>query len=101
MMILSEKIEYINEDFKKSKLVLLGDLPDDITKAKEWYDKADPYASDFLLRYKGKGSCVESYAYSLVKDYMETADRIYSEMQQQKSHDVDLKELEKQLNGKN
>ena len=72
-----EKIEYINNDFRKSALIALGDMPGTRSGADEYFDKAIKAASTFLLRYRGKGKQIEHYAYILTDDFMESIEREY------------------------
>lgn len=72
-----EKTEYINNDFRNSALIALGDMPGTRSGADEYFDKAIKAASQFLLRYKGKGRQIEHYAYILTDDFMESIEREY------------------------
>ena len=72
-----DKIEYINNDFRNSALIALGDMPGTRSGADEFFDKAIKAASQFLLRYKGKGKQIEHYAYILTADFMESIEREY------------------------
>ena len=72
-----DKIEYINNDFRKSALIALEDMPGTRSGADEYFDKAIKAASTFLLRYRGKGKQIEHYAYILTDDFMESIEREY------------------------
>ncbi len=76
-MTLHEKYNYINDDFKKSALYLLGELPEDHDQADDYFQKAIKEASAWLLRYKDRGADVYRYAYSMANDYMESIEREY------------------------
>ena len=77
IMTLFQKYEYVNQDFLKSKLYQLGDIPSDKAAADEYFQKAIKYASEFMLRYENKGRFIEEYSKSIVKDFMESIDREY------------------------
>jgi hypothetical protein len=72
-----DKTEYINNDFRNSSLIALGDMPGTRSGADEYFDKAIKAASAFLLRYRGKGRMIEHYAYILTADFMESIEREY------------------------
>ena len=76
-MTLHEKFNYIDEDFKRSDLYLMGELPDDRDEAKEYFDKAIKEASTWLMKYKDRGSEVHRYAYSMASDWMDSIEREY------------------------
>lgn len=76
-MTLHEKFNYIDEDFKRSDLYLMGELPDDRDEAKEYFDRAIKEASVWLLKYKDRGSEVHRYAYSMASDWMDSIEREY------------------------
>ena len=102
IMPLFKKIEFVNEDFLKSGLYHMGEPPGGKTSSQKWYDEAKQKASAFILRYKGKGKVIEDYAYSLVSDFMDNADRIYLAKREQKAatHEEDLKKLREKLSTK-
>lgn len=76
-MTLHEKFNYIDEDFKRSDLYLMGELPDDRDEAKEYFDRAIKEASTWLMKYKDRGSEVHRYAYSMASDWMDSIEREY------------------------
>ena len=76
-MTLTEKYNYIDEDFKRSGLYQMGELPDDRDEAKSYFDKAIKEASIWLLKYKDRGAEVHKYAYSMASDWMDTIEREY------------------------
>lgn len=76
-MTLTEKYNYIDEDFKKSALYNLGDLPDEREAALEHFDRAIKESSNWLVRYKDRGSKVYKYAYAIAEDWMSTLEREY------------------------
>ena len=76
-MTLTEKYNYIDEDFKRSGLYQMGELPDDRDEAKSYFDRAIKEASIWLLKYKDRGAEVHKYAYSMVSDWMDTIEREY------------------------
>lgn len=76
-MTLHEKYNFIDEDFKRSDLYLMGELPDDRDEAKEYFDRAIKEASVWLLKYKDRGSEVHRYAYSMASDWMDSIEREY------------------------
>lgn len=80
MMTFIDKTEYINNDFKQSELVNLGEMPNRITDADEYFSKAIKAASAFMLRYKGRGRQVENYVRILVTDFMDELERKYGRL---------------------
>lgn len=80
IMTLFQKYEYVNQDFLKSKLYQLGDIPSDKAAADEYFQKAIKYASEFMLRYENKGRFIEEYSKSIVKDYMDSIEKLYKEI---------------------
>lgn len=76
-MTLHEKYNYIDEDFKRSGLYLMGELPDDRDEARDYFDKAIKEASIWLIKYKDRGSEVHKYAYSIASDWMDSIEREY------------------------
>lgn len=75
-----DKTQYINNDFKQSELVNLGEIPNRITDADEYFSKAIKAASAFMLRYKGRGRQVENYVRILVTDFMDELERKYGRL---------------------
>lgn len=98
-MIFSEKVEWINKEFQRSKLVLMGEVPEDIEEAKEWYNEAKRNADGFIQRYEKTGPSVRWYVQLLVDDYMHSIDREYEEKLAPiyQNHKEDLEALRKQL----
>ena len=80
IMTLSEKRQYVDQDFLKSKLYLLGDMPDEITAADVFFQKAIKYAGEFMTRYENKSTQIEQYALDIVKDYMFSIEQEYKKL---------------------
>ena len=76
-MTLHEKYNFIDEDFKRSGLYLMGELPDDRDEAKLYFDKAIKEASTWLIKYKDRGAEVHKYAYAMASDWMDSIEREY------------------------
>lgn len=79
IMPLFQKIEYINQDFLKSKLYLSGDLPADKEAADRWFENNIRNASEFMMKYKDKGTYITEYVNKLVIDYMDSVEKQYKE----------------------
>ena len=77
VMTFIDKTEYINNDFRNSALIALGEMPNTRSEAETYFDKAIKAASTFMLKYKGKGRQIEHYAYILTDDFMESIEREY------------------------
>jgi len=80
IMTLFEKTEYINQDFKRSALYLLGDMPDNKVDANSYFIKAVKAAGDFCKKYIGKGKYIEDYASAIVLDYMDSLENAYKKL---------------------
>ena len=102
MMVFSEKVDWINKEFQRSKLVLMGRVPEDIADAKDWYNEARRNADEFINRYQSKGTSVRWYVQLIVDDYMHSIDREYEEKLApvHQSHLEDIEALRKQLMAK-
>lgn len=71
MFTLSEKREFIDQDFKRSALYRLGDVPlGDKKKAQKFWDKAIHEAGEWILRYKSSGQRVRAYASEIVDEWI-------------------------------
>ena len=79
IMPLFQKLEYINQDFLKSKLYLSGDIPADKAAADQWFENNIKYASEFSLKYKDKGTYVTTYVNKMLLDYMDSVEKLYKE----------------------
>lgn len=75
-----DKTEYINNDFRNSALIALGDMPGTRSGADEYFSKAIKAASAFMLRYRGRGRQVENYVRILVTDFMDELERKYGRL---------------------
>lgn len=78
-MTLPEKYNFINEDFKKSGLYRLGELPEGRKEADQFFQAAIREASRFLIRYKDKNVEVYNYAYGITSDYMTSIENDYKD----------------------
>lgn len=76
---LSEKRDFIDADFKNSKLYQMGPLPEDADERKKYFHDAVEYANKFVLKYHGKGWSHE-YATAIVKDWLDSLDNMAKEM---------------------
>ena len=96
-MPLFEKIEYINQDFKKSALCNIDDIPSTRSDAAIWHQKAVEDARVFIKKYQGKGKYVENYVTVLILDYMDSIERLY-EKQFGKKEVINVKKSNKRGN---
>jgi hypothetical protein len=80
VMTFIDKTEYINNDFRNSALIALGEIPHTRSEAETYFDKAIKAASTFMLKYKGKGRQVENYVRILVTDFMDELERKYGRL---------------------
>lgn len=76
---LSEKRDYIDADFKKSKLYNMGLLPADPEDVGSYFHEAIKVGGEFLDKYKEKGWSYD-YAMQIVNDWMDNLERIAREM---------------------
>lgn len=89
---LFEKMRLIDEDFKKSPLYNMPDLPDTKEKAGKWFEEVIKNANIFqkrwnLIRKDGASSMIEAldgdyakvFAYYLLHDYVNALERKYKE----------------------
>ena len=79
MMTLIDKRNYIDEDFRNSKLVTFDRIPFDQKEAELYVSEAVRAASAFMLRYRGKGKPVEEYANALALDWMGSLEKQWRE----------------------
>lgn len=75
---LSEKRDFIDADFKNSKLYQLGPLPEDKEERRQYFHLAVQYAGEFATKYHGKGWSYE-YAMLITKDWMDSLDAMARE----------------------
>lgn len=80
VMTFIDKTEYINNDFRNSALIALGEMPNTRSEAETYFDKAIKAASAFMLRYRGRGRQVENYVRILVTDFMDELERKYGRL---------------------
>lgn len=76
---LSEKRDYIDEDFKKSRLYNNGLMPTDKEGMTRYFNEAIDAAGEFIEKYQGKGWSYD-YAMQIVNDWMDNLERIAREM---------------------
>ena len=76
---LSEKRDFIDTDFKQSKLYLMGLLPSDREERAAYFHSAIQHAGEFIDKYRGKGWS-EDYAREIINDWMDNLERITKEM---------------------
>lgn len=81
---LSEKRDYIDEDFKKSRLYNNGLMPTDKEGMTRYFNEAIDAAGEFIEKYQGKGWSYD-YAMQIVNDWMDNLERIARE----RKHEVD------------
>lgn len=84
---LLEKLQIVDEDFKKSALYQLGEIPDEKEAADDYFKKAVDYAGEFLKRWKVdkeqnpyeafKNDLSKLYVRVMVSDYLESLERNY------------------------
>ena len=72
---LSEKRDFIDADFKRSKLYQMGLLPTDPEDQSAYFKAAIQNAGEFLEKYKDKGWSSE-YTLAIVNDWMDTLEKI-------------------------
>lgn len=75
---LSEKRDFIDADFKQSKLYNMGLLPEDPAEHKEYFRMAIKYGQDFLNKYSEKGWSTK-YAEEVVNDWFSNIERLARE----------------------
>lgn len=81
---LSEKRDYIDEDFKKSYLYNMGLLPTNKEDSERYFNEAIDAAGEFIEKYQGKGWSYD-YAMQIVNDWMDNLERIARE----RKHEAD------------
>ena len=81
---LSEKRDYIDEDFKKSRLYNNGLMPTDKEGMTRYFNEAIDAAGEFIEKYQGKGWSYD-YAMQIVNDWMDNLERIARE----RKHEAD------------
>jgi hypothetical protein len=79
MMTLTEKRNYIDEDFQQSKLITFDRIPADRREAECYLVEAVRAASSFMLKYRGRGRQIEEYANALAMDWMDSLEKQWRE----------------------
>jgi len=71
MFTLSEKRDFIDQDFKKSKLYRLGDIPlGNKEKANKFWDAAIHEAGVWIMRYRSSSDRAKAYAKEVLDEWM-------------------------------
>jgi hypothetical protein len=76
---LSEKRDFIDADFKKSKLYNMGLLPTEDAEVGEYFHEAIKNCTEFVNKYQGKGWSYD-YAMQIINDWMDNLERIAKEI---------------------
>lgn len=75
---LSEKRDFIDADFKESKLYNMGILPQDPAEHMTYYRQAVEYAKEFLYKYSSKGWSTE-YVTEILNDWFSNIEKLMRE----------------------
>lgn len=75
---LSEKRDFIDQDFKQSKLYKMDPLPEDPGDYKLYFKFCVQYGQEFMDKYAGKGWS-QDYATEIVNDWIQNIERIMYE----------------------
>ena len=82
---LSEKRDFIDEDFKQSRLYNMGLLPLDPGERASYFHLAIQYAGEFIDKYRDKGWS-EDYAKEIINDWMDNLEKLTKEI----IHEADI-----------
>ena len=77
IMALFEKKEYIDNDFRKSELYHLNEVPTDPKIIDAYILKCVDAAGVFMKKYRGRGQRVEEYVKELVNEWMDDMEKEY------------------------
>lgn len=72
---LAEKRDFIDQDFKQSKLYLMDPVPENQGEFKLYYKFCMQYAQEFVDKYTNKGWS-QTYASEIVNDWLQNIERI-------------------------
>ena len=78
-MTLSEKRAYVDQDFKKSPLLKMGDMQKDAKARQAYWHEAVKYANEFEVRYQDRGK-IHDYVLEVVNDYLDTLEKAEREI---------------------
>lgn len=74
-MNITEKLDYIDKDFKKLVVDDLGEIPEDKAQAVQWYGKYINLESKWCEKYENNSLC--RYAYKLAALFNDRCEYIY------------------------
>lgn len=84
-----EKLKAIDDDFKKSQLYTLGELPSAAAQQRTYFRSACAYASAYIEKYQGyRGTPMYEYVKDLVTDYMEYLERTSKQIREGSKHET-------------